>query len=810
MAASSGYTYGIRNALQNKGVTNNRIGYNTKTGSVTIDGKDFIKPGTVSNGVANSTQAGFNTAWSTFNAPAKTPVMTAAANAAKAAQQAKTRVTTPTPTAPVTAPTAAYNPVTPQQSTLDAIKNAVQQQQGFQFSGPAEPFSYDQTTDPAYQAQLAEAKRQVAIQQLDTNAMLRGTGQGKSSYSESVAAQSGNNAVQSIANNLVPQLMQAAYQRYNDTANRDLQVQQMNYGVGQDAISNLGNQYQIQNQEYFQNPMAEAQLTGTLQSQPIKQAIQDLNNLKIQTEASGITKEQRAINSAKADQIRSFLTSQGVDASQFGSNVNSKNTLKLQNTGVRTLAGQAQDLQSKQANLNAALQVSDLTGRVVNPQTDYTGLFRQANSGTAPLTLAGQNQQFNQNMANRQQNFTEESFLKEFNERLRSTGVQEALAWAQQNFQEYSYDRSQTETENQNRISNDQWTQTFAYQQVRDSVADSQWQTQFDEDTRRFGLNYALDELVANNQITQSQADSARADAALELQQDQFAYGMATDQQAQNQGQTAESYNQSYLSGVAQYTDVLDQFGKSTGQKKLSNPDDVKRAILTSELSEYEQYRLYQLYGFGWSGDVPKKPAAPTNNTIGGLAKKYESSGNPSTIARNPGDIGGASYGTYQITQGTMPGFLSYLKSSGNPLASVFDGVKIASNAFDAAWRSAAAQQGGAALKAAEEGFIKQSHYDPAAKSIAKATGVDVNKRSNALQQVLYSVSVQHGPGGAKNVFKGAGINNKMTDEQIIRAVYRERSANNGMKYFKSSSPSIRAGVLGRFKKEEQDAISLL
>ncbi|WP_339297561.1 hypothetical protein MKY92_21645 [Paenibacillus sp. FSL R5-0623] len=49
--------------------------------------------------------------------------------------------------------------------------------------------------------------------------------------------------MESIANNLVPQLMQQAYQRYNDDANRDLQVQQMNYGVGQDTIGNLGNLY---------------------------------------------------------------------------------------------------------------------------------------------------------------------------------------------------------------------------------------------------------------------------------------------------------------------------------------------------------------------------------------------------------------------------------------------------------------------------------------------------------------------------------------------------------------------------------------
>jgi hypothetical protein len=811
MAQTSGYTYGIRNALQQKGISGNQVGFNSKTGMVTIGGKDFIKPGTTSNGVSNTTQAGFNTAWSSFNAPSQTPVMAAASAAAKAAQAAKTRVTNPTAAVmPKAAPVTAYNPVTPQQTTLDNINKAIQQQQQYQFKGPETPFSYDQTTDPAYQAQLAEAKRQAEIQQLDTNAQLRGNGQGKSSYSEAVASQIGNNAVSSIANNLVPQLMAAAYQRYNDTENRDLQVQQMNYGVGQDAISNLANQYGIQNQEYFQNPMAEAELTGSYQSQPIKQAIQEIRDLKAQSEAKGITKEQRATNSAKADQIRLFLDSQGVDSRQFGANVNLSAATKNQNQGVRTLQGQQVDLQNRQANLDAALNVANMTGRVVNPQSDWTGLFRQANSGKAPLTMAGQNQNFQQGMQNRQQNFTEDSFMKEFNERVRSTGVQEALAWAAQNFQEYSYDRSQTETENQNAISNDQWSQTMAYQQVRDQVGDSQWQAQFDEDTRRYGLDYALNQLVTNNQISQSQADSARSDAQLELQQDQFSYGMASDQDAKSQGKTADAYAP-YIESVAKYNESVDKLGQPTGQKTLGNPDTVKRSILASGLNDYEQYRLMEMYGLWPSGEpIPPKPKASTNTTLGNLAKKYESSGNPSTIARNAGDIGGASYGTYQITEGTMPGFVSYLKNSGNPLSGLLSGVQIASKAFDSAWKNAAAQNGGSVLKAAEEGFIKQSHFDPAASSIKSKTGVDLTKRSNAVQQVLWSVSVQHGPGGAKNIFSRAGINNKMTDRQIIDAVYKERSANNGMKYFPSSGQNVRNSVLRRFEKEYQDAVKML
>lgn len=455
--ATTGYTYGIRNALQNKGVTNNRIGYNSKTESVTIDGKDFIKPGTVSNGIANSTQAGFNTAWSTFNAPAKTPVMTAAANAVKAAQQAQARVTAPKTAAPVAAPTAAYNPVTPQQSTLDAIQKAVQQQQGFQFSGPAEPFSYDQTTDPAYQAQLSEAKRQVGIQQRDTNAMLRGTGQGKSSYSESVAAQSANNALAGLANNLVPQLMQQAFLQYQDKANRDVDIQKLNYGVGQDAITNLGNQYTYQNEEYFRNPLAEAEVTGNYLPQGAKQAITELLNLKGQAEAKGVTKEARDDYSKQATAIRTYLDSIGINSSQYGANVNQATAAAKQNTGIRTLAGQETDLRQRQANLDAAKTVSDLTGRVVTPQSDWTGLYRQSSNPNAPLTYnarqdaitnAQEDRRLSQtdtslaetkrsNMAGEQATsdrlaFDKDSWAQEFKQKVIVDGQDIALRWAAQ------------------------------------------------------------------------------------------------------------------------------------------------------------------------------------------------------------------------------------------------------------------------------------------------------------------------------------------------------------------------------------------
>lgn len=772
----------IRPALEASGINPNAIGYNNATRSVTVNGQPFTTPSQSINGTTYATPSQYQGA---LNNQRVGDFQNQLANYKQA-----------------------ENPYTGQlNDTIAYLMDFAKNQQ------VNDPYS-----TPEYAAYAAQSGRRAQQGVRAAQESFGGAGFGRSTALGERAQGIQNGETEYLETQVIPTILAAERERYQQQYGNVANLlnplagqQQFQAADEQNRLANIYNSlsyFTNENQRAQDNSRADASITGNYQTPEQAELYNTLLGLKQQAEAKGITKDQRSVLSAQADQVRSRLQSLGVDISALGSG--SKSAAAAKASPFRTLAGQQVDLQGRQANLDAALNVANMTGRVVNPQSDWTGLFRQANSGKAPLTMAGQNQQFQQGMQNRQQNFTEDSFMKEFNERVRSTGVQEALAWAAQNFQEYSYDRSQTETENQNAISNDQWSQTMAYQQVRDQVGDSQWQAQFDEDTRRYGLDYALNQLVTNNQISQSQADSARSDAQLELQQDQFSYGMASDQDAKSQGQTADAYAP-YIESVAKYNETVDKLGQPTGQKTLGNPDTVKRSILASGLNDYEQYRLMEMYGLWPSGEpIPPKPKASTNTTLGNLAKKYESSGNPSTIARNAGDIGGASYGTYQITEGTMPGFVSYLKNSGNPLSGLLSGVQIASKAFDSAWKNAAAQNGGSVLKAAEEGFIKQSHFDPAASSIKSKTGVDLTKRSNAVQQVLWSVSVQHGPGGAKNIFSRAGINNKMTDRQIIDAVYKERSANNGMKYFPSSGQNVRNSVLRRFEKEYQDAVKML
>ncbi|MCK6203924.1 hypothetical protein KZX50_00485 [Bacillus infantis] len=139
----------------------------------------------------------------------------------------------------------------------------------------------------------------------------------------------------------------------------------------------------------------------------------------------------------------------------------------------------------------------------------------------------------------------------------------------------------------------------------------------------------------------------------------------------------------------------------------------------------------------------------------------------------------------------------------------VLSKYKPGTSGFNSAWKALAGTNPGR-FDQIQHAFIKSSHFDPAANKIKSSLGFDVSKYSTAVQNVLWSTAVQHGSGGAVNVFRSAGIKQGMSDAEIIRRVYAERAANNGAKYFSRSSSDIRKSVVNRFKNEMQDALSML
>jgi murein DD-endopeptidase MepM/ murein hydrolase activator NlpD len=203
-------------------------------------------------------------------------------------------------------------------------------------------------------------------------------------------------------------------------------------------------------------------------------------------------------------------------------------------------------------------------------------------------------------------------------------------------------------------------------------------------------------------------------------------------------------------------------------------------------------------------------------DALGALSAKYETGGRgPGTVSTGVGDPGGVSYGSYQMASkmGTVQRFVA---QTGFPWLSDFQNLKAGSAPFTACWKRIATNQTNA-FQSAQHSFIKKSHYDLLAAKIRNEDGLDVNTRSGALQDVIWSTAVQHG-GGTPIIHRAIGnVSVSKTDpgydEQLIRAIYAERGkkkADGNLAYFSKSAPSVQKGVARRFRDELQDALAML
>lgn len=189
-------------------------------------------------------------------------------------------------------------------------------------------FTYDPETDPGYQAQ-----RQLA--QLRAGDATKGAME---------AANEKGIFGSSVMTSQLGQIQQRAEQ---EAAAYIPEYRQQAYGQFQDrlaAAGNLLNQSRNLRGDQFNEAVTEGELTGSYMSPQARTLLNGLFDLKSKAEATGITREERAALSKQADGIRAQLTGMGVDASQFGSNVN-LNTARgnTGKAGIDTLAKQGQD-----------------------------------------------------------------------------------------------------------------------------------------------------------------------------------------------------------------------------------------------------------------------------------------------------------------------------------------------------------------------------------------------------------------------------------------------------------------------------------
>lgn len=190
---------------------------------------------------------------------------------------------------------------------------------------------------------------------------------------------------------------------------------------------------------------------------------------------------------------------------------------------------------------------------------------------------------------------------------------------------------------------------------------------------------------------------------------------------------------------------------------------------------------------------------------LGGMSAQFESGGRGSA-AVGWDSTGGTSYGKFQIATktGTMKRFMDFLKGN-NPAA--YQALANAGPAdsgkdgnFAQVWRKIAKD---GTLGNSEFDFIKSTHYDVGVKGIKSNTLRTKLGSSKALQEVMWSTSVQHGGGGASTIFNKV-YQEGMSDQDLIKAIYAERSTK-----FGSSTAEVRASVQNRFVREQKLALGI-
>lgn len=207
--------------------------------------------------------------------------------------------------------------------------------------------------------------------------------------------------------------------------------------------------------------------------------------------------------------------------------------------------------------------------------------------------------------------------------------------------------------------------------------------------------------------------------------------------------------------------------------------------------------------------------ASSLERSAGALSSRYESGGAIDCIGYDK--KGGTSYGQYQIASktGTMDYFVDFLEDKAPDIATRLKSAGPSDTGgktgkMPEVWKQIAAEDP-KRFEALQHEFIRVNNYSPAAKSIVLTSGVDVNTRSHALREVLWSTAVQHGPNGAERIFSKAIETAQTTkagqdfDKAVIEEVYSIRQ-----RQFGSHGRRIRDAVQARFQDEKSSAIAML
>lgn len=211
--------------------------------------------------------------------------------------------------------------------------------------------------------------------------------------------------------------------------------------------------------------------------------------------------------------------------------------------------------------------------------------------------------------------------------------------------------------------------------------------------------------------------------------------------------------------------------------------------------------------------DAKNIEAIVNNEVRGSLATMFESgtAGNIAAIGYDA--TGGTSYGKYQFSsaRGTMDDFLTYLDTHASDISlhlraagDVNTGSK--QGEMPTAWQEVA-NIDPVRFEKMQDAFMQSRYYTPVARVVQDK--MNIGQMSTAMEEVLLSTSLQHGPRGAVQIFAKAfgatgGFSEDM-QEAFIKNVYAQRNNE-----FATSTPEVRAGVQNRLNAELNVALSML
>jgi hypothetical protein len=197
---------------------------------------------------------------------------------------------------------------------------------------------------------------------------------------------------------------------------------------------------------------------------------------------------------------------------------------------------------------------------------------------------------------------------------------------------------------------------------------------------------------------------------------------------------------------------------------------------------------------------------------LGSISAAFESGGRGvGTVSTGKGDNGGVSYGKHQLAtnNGSMTNFLR--SEEGQKYYNDFRGLKAGSKEFNDKYKEVT-DRDGEGMEKAQGAYNKKQNYDPVAKWFTEQYDVDLETRSRALKEVVYSIGTQYGPGVGKRVISDALGNrdvNGMDDADVISRLQDTRAATVSTR-FRNSDSKTQDSIYRRAGTEKAAALAML